>query len=99
MRILLLNLGANSSAEVSQALVGQGYEIANQSALGVEQIESLAPELLITEATPSDLSCCGIITQIKSRAQTKSIRVLIHRRRRSRVRHASRFDFSVASTH
>src|ERR1700675_1567610 len=77
MRILLLNLGTNSAVEVSTALAGQGYDIANESALGVEQIESFAPALLITEATPSDLSCCGIITQIKSRERTKSIRVLM----------------------
>lgn len=77
MRILLLNLGENSAGEVSSALAGQGYEIATESGLDVEQIESLTPELLITEATPSDLSCCGIITQIKSREQSKSIRVLM----------------------
>jgi len=77
MRILILNLSASSSNEVNAALAGQGYEIASEAALDVEHIELLAPELLITEATPSDLSCCGIITQIKSREQTKSIRVLM----------------------
>jgi S1-C subfamily serine protease len=77
MRILLLNLSTESASEVSTALAGQGYEIASEAALDVEHIELLAPELLITEATPSDLSCCGIITQIKSREQTKSIRVLM----------------------
>src|SRR5260370_8734686 len=77
MRILLLNLSTDSASEVSTALAGQGYEIASEAALDVEHIELLAPELLITEATPSDLSCCGIITQIKSREQTKSIRVLM----------------------
>src|SRR5260370_34498224 len=77
MRILLLNLSTDSANEVSTALAGQGYEIASETALDVEQIEVMAPELLITEATPSDLSCCGIITQIKSREQTKSIRVLM----------------------
>jgi len=77
MRILILNLSASSSDEVNAALAGQGYEIASEAALDVEHIELLAPELLITEATPSDLSCCGIITQIKSREQTKSIRVLM----------------------
>jgi S1-C subfamily serine protease/CheY-like chemotaxis protein len=77
MRILLLNLSTDSASEVSSALAGQGYEIASEAALDVEHIELLAPELLITEATPSDLSCCGIITQIKSREQTKSIRVLM----------------------
>src|SRR5882762_2153362 len=77
MRILIMNLGAASAAEVGKALAGQGYEIATESALDVEQIETLGPELMITEATPSDLSCCGIITQIKSREKTKSIRVLM----------------------
>jgi len=77
MRILLLNLNADSASEVNTALAGQGYEIASETGLDVEHIELLAPELLITEATPSDLSCCGIITQIKSREQTKSIRVLM----------------------
>jgi S1-C subfamily serine protease/CheY-like chemotaxis protein len=77
MRILILNLSASSADEVNKALAGQGYEIAAEAGLDVEQIESLGPELLITEATPSDLSCCGIITQIKSREQTKSIRVLM----------------------
>src|SRR5438874_1108385 len=77
MRILILNLSASSADEVNKALAGQGYEIAVEAGLDVEQIESLGPELLITEATPSDLSCCGLITQIKSREQTKSIRVLM----------------------
>lgn len=77
MRILLLNLSTESASEVSTALAGQGYEIASEAALDVEHIELMAPELLITEATPSDLSCCGIITQIKSREQTKFIRVLM----------------------
>src|SRR4029077_5169475 len=77
MRILLLNLNTDSASEVTTALAGQGYEIASEGTLDVEHIESLAPELLVTEATPSDLSCCGIITQIKSRQTTKSIRVLM----------------------
>ena len=77
MRILILNLGPDSAEEVGKALAGQGYEITTESELDVEQIEMLGPELLITEATPSDLSCCGIITQIKAREKTKSIRVLM----------------------
>jgi S1-C subfamily serine protease/DNA-binding NarL/FixJ family response regulator len=77
MRILLLNLNENSAGEVSKALAGQGYEIASQAELDVEQVQALNPEVLITEATPSDLSCCGVITQIKSNEQTKSIRILM----------------------
>jgi S1-C subfamily serine protease/DNA-binding NarL/FixJ family response regulator len=77
MRILILNLSAISASEVSNALAGQGYELASETGLNVEQIEVASPELMITEATPSDLSCCGIITQIKSREQTRAIRILM----------------------
>ncbi len=77
MRILIVNASGGSANQVSKALAGQGYDITNETGLDVEQVEALEPELLIAEATPSDLSCCGLITQIKSRDQTKSIRVLM----------------------
>ena len=72
MRILLLNLGTDSLEAAKRALAGQGYEIAKESGLTVDQVLSLAPEVLVTEATPSDLSCCGMITQLKARPETES---------------------------
>src|ERR1700688_2647120 len=66
MRILLLNLGPESTQEVNQALSGQGYEITTGRRLTGDKILALSPEVLITEATPSDLSCCGVISQIKA---------------------------------
>jgi S1-C subfamily serine protease len=77
MRILLLGLGADSSSAVQDVLGDQGYEIASENGLTAHQIELLAPEVLIAEATPSDLSCCGVVTQIKAGASTKFIRVLM----------------------
>jgi S1-C subfamily serine protease len=71
MRILLLNLGAMSLDAVNSALSGQGYELVSHSGSNIEDIVALAPEVLITEATPSDLSCCGLITQLKSRPETE----------------------------
>ena len=62
---------------VASTLGGQGYEIASENGLTVEQIEQLAPEVLIAEASPSDLSCCGVVTQLKAGANTKFIRVLM----------------------
>jgi len=66
MRILLLNLSADSAREVNQALAGQGYEFFTESNLTVDEILLLSPDVLVTEATPSDLSCCGLISQIAS---------------------------------
>jgi len=72
MRILLLDLGEASLEAAQLALAGQGYEIATKKGLTVEEVLAFSPEVLITEATPSDLSCCGLITQLKARPETDS---------------------------
>jgi S1-C subfamily serine protease len=77
MKILLLDLGPESGPAVHQALDGQGYEIVSEHGLTVEAVLALAPEVLITEATPSDLSCCGVISQIKAGPQAATLRVLM----------------------
>jgi hypothetical protein len=53
MRILLLNLGDASLPAVQGALAGQGYEIATESGLTVDEFLALSPEVLVTEATPA----------------------------------------------
>ena len=70
MRVLLLNLGSDSLEAAKSALSGQGYDVASEGALTVDEVLALSPEVVITEATPSDLSCCGLITQLKSRPST-----------------------------
>ena len=77
MRILLLNLGIESNHEVKQALSGQGYEITAERNLTVDKILALSPEILITEATPSDLSCCGVISQIKASPALPTLRIVM----------------------
>ena len=70
MRVLLLSLSNDSLEAVELALAGQGYEITIESRLTPEEVLAVSPEVLITEATPSDLSCCGLITQVKSQPDT-----------------------------
>src|ERR1700736_4935191 len=77
MRVLVLNLGPESNGAVNAALSGQGYELATENGLNVDQVLSLSPEVLITEATPSDLSCCGLITQLKSRPDSRSLKIVM----------------------
>src|SRR5216683_5067773 len=77
MRILLLNLGVESTPEITQALSGQGYELTTGRRLTVDKILTLSPEVLITEATPSDLSCCDVISQIKASPDPRTIRILM----------------------
>jgi S1-C subfamily serine protease/DNA-binding response OmpR family regulator len=72
MRILILNLRPESLDATTRALSGQGYELVTESGLTVDQVLALAPEVLVTEVTPSDLSCCALVTQLKSRPDTES---------------------------
>jgi S1-C subfamily serine protease len=78
MRVLLLNLNSETNALASSALAGQGYEMTTQSALTVDEVLALSPEVLVMEASPTDLSCCGMITQLKAQSDTRSsIRIVM----------------------
>src|SRR5262249_27843152 len=77
MKILLLNLAPESADAVRQALAGQGYESTVENGLNVDQVVALDPEVLVTEALPSDLTCCGLLTSLKARTAVKPLRVLM----------------------
>jgi S1-C subfamily serine protease/CheY-like chemotaxis protein len=77
MRILLLNLGSQSTQAVQQALSDQGYDIAAEHSLTVDEVLVRTPELLITEATPSNLSCCGLISQIKAGSHLQALKIVM----------------------
>jgi serine protease Do len=78
MRLLLLSLGPASIEVLSRALAGQGYEVQREDHLTVEEILARSPEVLVTEETPSDLSCCALVTQLKSEASSRSsIKILM----------------------
>jgi S1-C subfamily serine protease/DNA-binding NarL/FixJ family response regulator len=77
MRVLLLNLSMESTQDVKQSLSGQGYEVTTESSLTVDEILALSPEVAITEATPSDLSCCGLISQIKASPDPRTLKIVM----------------------
>jgi S1-C subfamily serine protease/DNA-binding response OmpR family regulator len=77
MRVLLLNLSPETAQSVNGALAGQGFDVLEQHTLDVEQVEASEAEVLVTEASPADLTCCGLIVQLKARQTTKSIRILM----------------------
>lgn len=72
MRVLLLNLSADSLRAANNALAGRGYDVSADSGLTVDQLVTLSPEMLITEITSSDMNCCTLISQLKARPQTES---------------------------
>jgi len=77
MRILLLNLDSDSTQKVEEALSGQGYEITTGRSHSVDDILAGSPGVVITQATPSDLSCCGIISQVKASPGPRAPRIVM----------------------
>jgi S1-C subfamily serine protease/DNA-binding NarL/FixJ family response regulator len=77
MHILLLNLGTESAQAVKQALSGQGYDIGLEENLTIDDVLSRSPDLLITEARPSDLSRCGLISQIAGSPGTQALKMVM----------------------
>jgi len=77
MRILLLNLGTESTQAVEHTLSGQGYDIAAERSLTIDQVLARSPELLITEATPSNFSCCGLISQVKASSGLPALKIVM----------------------
>jgi S1-C subfamily serine protease/DNA-binding NarL/FixJ family response regulator len=77
MRILLLDLGTESTQAVNDALSGQGYDIVTDSHPTVDAVRARSAEVLITEATPSDLSCCDIISQLKAVPDARTLRIVM----------------------
>lgn len=95
MRILIVNVSEESLGAVNRALFGQGYEITAKSGLTVEEVLALYPDVLITEATPSDLSCCGLIAQLRSRTETESLLKILMIVRGGALERARALDLGV----
>ncbi|MGB7025215.1 MAG: trypsin-like peptidase domain-containing protein [Candidatus Acidiferrales bacterium] len=95
MRILIVNVSEESLDAVNRALFGQGYAITAKSGLTADEVLAFSPEVLITEATPSDLSCCGLIAQLRSRPETESLLKILMIVRGGALERARALDLGV----
>ena len=77
MRILLLNLTAESLLEANNALAGQGYEVSTEIGLTIDQVVALTPEVLVTEASATDLDCAGLISSLRARPDLRPLKIVM----------------------
>jgi S1-C subfamily serine protease/DNA-binding NarL/FixJ family response regulator len=77
MRLLLLNLTAESLLEANNALAGQGYDVSTEIGLTIDQVLALSPEVLVTEASATDLDCAGLISSLKSRPDLRPLKIVM----------------------
>lgn len=95
MRILAINLSEGTLDAVNNALAGQGYDIIADSGLTVTEVLALSPEVLITEAIPSDLTCCGMIAQLRARPETQALLKIVMIVRGGALERARALDLGV----
>jgi S1-C subfamily serine protease len=95
MHLLLVDVSQGSLDAVNGALVGQGYEITANDGLTSEEVLALSPEVLVTEATPSDLSCCGLIAQLRSRPESETLLKIVMIVRGGALERARALDLGV----
>jgi serine protease Do len=95
MRILVVNVSEGTLDAVNRALAGQGYDITARTGLTVTQVLALSPEVLITEAVPSDLSCCGLIAQLRTRPESESLLKIVMIVRGGALERARALDLGV----
>jgi DNA-binding response OmpR family regulator len=60
-----------------QRLSWPGYDVSSDHGLTVDQLVTLSPEVLVTEITPSDMSCRTLIPELRARPQTESPRKIV----------------------
>jgi S1-C subfamily serine protease len=77
MRLLLLNLTAESLLEANNALAGQGYELSTEIGLTIDQVLALTPEVLVTEASATDLDCAGLISSLRARPDVRPLKIVM----------------------
>jgi S1-C subfamily serine protease len=77
MRILLLNLTAETLLEANNALAGQGYELSTEIGLTIDQVLALSPEVLVAEASATDLDCAGLISSLKARPDVRPLKIVL----------------------
>jgi len=77
MRILLLNLTAETLLEANNALAGQGYELSTEIGLTIDQVLALSPEVLVTEASATDLDCAVLISSLKARPDVRPLKIVL----------------------
>lgn len=95
MRILAINLSDGTLDAVNHALAGQGYDFTAEAGLSVTEVLALSPEVLVTEAIPSDLTCCGMIAQLRARPETQALLKIVMVVRGGALERARALDLGV----
>lgn len=76
-KVLVVEGEASSREHVAKILVDAGYQVSSQIAATLKMVLASAPDVIIMGASPPDLDCCDLLSDVKRSEQARHIRVIM----------------------
>ena len=76
-RVLVVEANNTLSEHLVGVLGHAGFEVSADYREGMQAVAEFAPDVVVMGATPSEIDCCDLLSQIKGSESTQSIRIVM----------------------
>jgi len=76
-KVLVVEGEASSREHVAKILSDAGYQVSSQIAATLKMVLASMPDVIILGASPPDLDCCDLLSDVKRSEQARHIRVIM----------------------
>jgi len=76
-KVLVVEGEASSRERVAKILADAGYQVSSQMVATLKMVLASAPDVIIMGASPPDLDCCDLLSDVKRSEQARHIRVIM----------------------
>ena len=76
-KVLVVEADAGSREHVAKILTEAGYEVSSQIAATLKMVLAATPDVIVMGASPPDLDCCDLLSDVKRSEQARHIRVIM----------------------
>ena len=76
-KVFVVEADASSREHVTKILTDAGYQVSSQIAATLKMVLSSAPDVIVMGASPPDLDCCDVLSDVKRSEQARHIRVIM----------------------
>ena len=76
-KAFVVEVDASSREHVAKILTDAGYQVSSQIAATLKMVLASMPDVIVMGASPPDLDCCDLLSDIKRSEQARHIRVIM----------------------
>jgi len=76
-KVFVIEGDASSREHIAKILADAGYQVSSQIAATLKMVLASMPDVIIMGASPPDLDCCDLLSDIKRSEQARHIRVIM----------------------